>query len=522
MHETLDRPQINISDVIARHGRHKARTPAVVCGDTIRTWGDFDANVSRIAHALVDRGLGRGDRVAVVMGNSVEMLEVVFGIIRAGCCAAPLSGMLTPVQLAQLVDDSRARAIFASAAFAVGLDAQRSAMPRVAEGNRISFGFEAPGWTPLASIMAGQPVIRPQTAITPEDEFNIIYSSGTTGVPKGIVQTHAARSHFAWSNAVELAINASARSLTTTSLYSNGTWLIMLPTIFAGGTLHVMPAFDVGAFLATVERERITHTFMVPAQFIMILNDPRLDGADTSSLRGVLSAGSPLRANTKRDVLARISSQLFELYGFSEGFASMLKPEEHAEKFNTVGTPVLGFEVRVIDDEGRECAPDTPGEIVAYGAGMLRDYNGAPEQTAALIWRDDLGRSFIRSGDVGKLDEDGYLSIVDRKKDMIVSGGFNVFPTDIEAVVALHPDVSDVTVIGIPHDKWGETCLALVIARPGATLDPDAVKLWANERLAKHQRLAAVEPRKDFPRNALGKVIKRELRDPYWTEGSKI
>jgi acyl-CoA synthetase (AMP-forming)/AMP-acid ligase II len=319
-----------------------------------------------------------------------------------------------------------------------------------------------------------------------------------------------------------MAINASARSLTTTPLYSNGTWLMMLPTIFAGGTLHVMPAFDVGAFLETVEREGITHTFMVPAQFIMILSDPRLAGANLSSLRGVLSAGSPLRGEVKRDVMARISPQLYELYGFSEGFASMLKPDEHARKFTTVGTPVLGFEVRVIDDEGRECAPGEPGEIVAYGAGMLRDYNDAPEQTAALIWRDERGRTFIRSGDVGKLDADGFLSIVDRKKDMIVSGGFNVFPTDIEAVVAGHPDVWDAAVIGIPHDKWGETCLALVIARPGVTLDREAVKLWANDRLAKHQRLAAVEPRADFPRNALGKVIKRELRDPYWTDGAKI
>jgi MFS-type transporter involved in bile tolerance (Atg22 family) len=226
--------------------------------------------------------------------------------------------------------------------------------------------------------------------------------------------------------------------------------------------------------------------------------------------------------SASRTLMARISPQLYELYGFSEGFASMLKPDEHARKFTTVGTPVLGFEVRVIDDEGRECAPGEPGEIVAYGAGMLRDYNDAPEQTAALIWRDERGRTFIRSGDVGKLDADGFLSIVDRKKDMIVSGGFNVFPTDIEAVVAGHPDVWDAAVIGIPHDKWGETCLALVIARPGVTLDREAVKLWANDRLAKHQRLAAVEPRADFPRNALGKVIKRELRDPYWTDGAKI
>jgi acyl-CoA synthetase (AMP-forming)/AMP-acid ligase II len=352
------------------------------------------------------------------------------------------------------------------------------------------------------------------------DDFNIIYSSGTTGVPKGIVQTHAARLHFAFSNAIELGITAEARTLTTTSLYSNGTWIVMLPTLFAGGTLHVMPQFGPDAFLEQVQRHAITHSFMVPAQFIAVLDEPALPDADLSSLHRVLCAGSPLRRDTKRAVLERITPGLVELYGFSEGFAAMLKPHEHAAKFDTVGTPVMGFDLRVIDAEGRPCPPGQPGEIVGYGAGMLREYNARPDLTAELIWRDEHGRSFIRSGDIGMLDEDGYLTIIDRKKDMIISGGFNVFPTDVEAVVGGHPDVSDVTVIGVPHPKWGESCLALVIPRAGAAPAAEAIRDWANERLAKHQRLAAVELRAEFPRNALGKVLKRQLREPYWRDAS--
>lgn len=516
MVETLDMPQINVSDMIALHGRHKRDKLAVICGTTQRTWAEFDANINRVAHALIDSGLKTGDKVAIVMQNSVEMLEVLFGAIRAGGCAVPLSGLLTPEQLCQLVDDSDSVRLFISSGFADALAARCAQMPKVARDGFIGVGFSHDGWRGLADFTAQQPATAPDRVINPGDDLNIIYSSGTTGLPKGIVQTHAARLHFAFSNAIELGIGANARTLTTTSLYSNGTWIVMLPTLFAGGTLYVMEQFDTDTFLSMVQDHRITHSFMVPAQYIMILENQKLDGADLSSLEMAMSAGSPLRRNTKRDVLQRISPNLIELYGFSEGYASMLKADEHDAKFETVGRPVMGFDLRIIDTDGNECPPGTPGEIVGYGAGMLREYHARPELTAELIWRDERGRSFIRSGDIGMLDEDGFLTIVDRKKDMIVSGGFNVFPTDVEAVIGQHPEVSDVAVIGVPHDKWGETCLALVIARPGQTPDPDAIRLWANERLAKHQRINAVELRDAFPRNALGKVLKRQLRDPYW------
>ena len=177
---------------------------------------------------------------------------------------------------------------------------------------------------------------------------------------------------------------------------------------------------------------------------------------------------------------------------------------------------MLGFELRILDDAGKALPRGEIGEIAGYGAGLMKGYHKRPEQTAALVWRDERGRSFVRSGDIGRLDADGFLSIVDRKKDMIISGGFNVFPSDLEEVIGRHEAVSDVTVIGIPHEKWGETPLALVIRKPGADASQPDVLAWANQRLAKHQRLGAVEYRDEFPRNALGKVLKRLLREPYW------
>ena len=516
MTDCLDDPQVYLPDLFATHARHDPNRTAIVCGDERLSWGEFDAAMNRVAHSVLAKGVQKGDRIAVMLGNAAITPAIIYGVVRAGACVVPLSGMLTGEQLGGLIADSDAVLAIAADEFREKAEEAMQGAPDVR--NWLSLGFDGDGWTSFGAAMADAEATQPNVRYEMTDLFNIIYSSGTTGLPKGIVQSHRARTHWAFSNASDMSFAADSKALTTTALYSNGTWLMMLPVLFAGGELHVMPAFDPAEFLKTVEREGITHTFMVPPQFIMVLAEAGLDSADLSSLRSVLSAGSPLRQDTKEQILHRISPRLFELYGYSEGFATMLKPHQHATKFATVGTPVIGFELRILREDGTEADAGEAGEIAGYGAGNMTCYHKRDDLTAELIWRDERGRTFIRSGDVGAVDEDGFLSILDRKKDMIISGGFNVFPTDVEAVLGRHPAVSDVTVIGAPHDKWGETCLALVIAELGADASTDAIREWANERLAKHQRVAAVEFRDEFPRNALGKVLKRVLREPYWAD----
>ena len=510
----LDDAHLFLPELWASHARHHPDRDAVICGADRRTWAEFNAGMNRVANMLRAQGIGQGQRAAVLMGNTIETLEFIFGVVKAGASVVPLSTLLTGLQLAGLIRDSGAEAVFVGAAELELIASHRAAMPHV----RLWFacGCFAPDWTDVRAARADASSDDPAVRYHQSDEFNIIYSSGTTGLPKGIVQTHRARQHWSFSNALEMSFTSRSRVLTTTGLFSNGTWLMVLPGLFVGATLHVMPRFDPTLFLQLIEREQITHTFMVPTQYAMLLGTPELANADLSSLVCALSAGSPMSVPTKRGVLEQITPNLHELYGFSEGFGTMLKPHEHAGKFNSVGKPVLGFEMRIIDDAGAEVECGVAGEIVGYGAGLMQGYHNRLEETEAAIWHDERGRSFARSGDIGHVDADGYLYIVGRKKDMIISGGFNVYPTDVEAVLLEHPDVLDAAVIGVPDAVWGEQCLGLLVPRAGVVPDTAAIRDWANARLAKPQRLTSVEVRETLPRNALGKVLKRVLREPYW------
>ena len=510
----LDDCQVCIPQIFANHARTLGDKPALVCGTQVRTWREFDANMSRVANSLLARGIGHGRTVAVLMNSGIDIVEVMFGVVRAGACVVPLSGLLTSDQVKTLLLDSNATALFCARSQQEKVDECRSGLPNIRSDQFFSTDFEAPGWIHSASLMATASDAFPRVNYRQDDAFSIIYSSGTTGLPKGIVQTHRARLHWAFSNAIDLGFHVTAKGLTSTALYSNGTWLTMLPTLFVGATLYVMPEFKPSLFLDMIQKNAITPTFTVPTQLILSLGELADARYDLSSLQSVLCAGSTLRNEVRREVLEKITPNLYYMYGFSEGFATMCKPWQHATKGESVGLPVLGFEVMIVDDEGTELPWGETGEIAGYGAGLMQTYHNREDLTATLIVADRRGRTFFRSGDIGRIDDDGFLYVVDRKKDMIISGGFNIFPVDIEAIIGGHPDVLDVSVIAIADPKWGETPLALVIAR-NAKADAAAIKEWANARLARHQRISRVELVQDLPRNALGKVLNRVLRGQY-------
>jgi acyl-CoA synthetase (AMP-forming)/AMP-acid ligase II len=505
----IDDAHVTLSAIWATHARFSPDKIAAICGEDRLSWAEFDAGTARVANLLLAAGIKRGEPVALVMTNSLDMLQVMFGIVRAGACMVPVSALLTPPQIATMIADSGASLVFASP----GNRALIEAADPPAAVRRIAIGFTGEGWIDGDAMRATASPNDPSVRPGPTDPFNIIYSSGTTGLPKGIVQSHRARSHFAWAIALELGMTSDTVALATTALYSNGTQFMVLPPLLVGGTIIILESFTPAGCLAEIERHRVTHSFLVPTQCIVTLEDPACGRHDLSSLRSLLSAGSPLRADTRAAVIERLTPNLFELYGFSEGFATMLKPGDRPARPGSVGRPVIGFDLRIVGSDDCECPPGEIGEIAGYGTGMMTGYHNRPDLDEAIVWRAPDGRTFLRSGDLGLVDEEGFLHVVDRKKDMIISGGFNIYPTDLEAVVAQHPAVQDVTVFGIPHPKWGETPVALVI--PRGPIDTEELLAFANARLARTQRIAAVELRDAFPRNALGKVLKRELREAW-------
>lgn len=510
----LDIPQNTMPDIMAHHAVHMPDHTALVFGERRVSWREMNQGINRVANRLLAAGIAKGDKVATLMRTSLEHFYLMWGAMKAGAVAVPISALLSPDQIAGLIRDADARFVCTDEAHQPVLDAVAGQLACVRADGFLSARDDG-RWRGLAAWLDGAGEEEPAIRLQLDDDANISYSSGTTGVPKGVLYTHRARQHFGSAYAWHMKSDAASIAVSTVPLYSNGTSIVMYPLLYSGGTLVFMDGFDAGEFQRIVERERATHTFMVPTQFVKLLGHPDFGRHDLSSMQAYITAGSPMRPDLKQEVLAKIGPRLSELYGLSEGGVVMSRPDEQVSRPGSAGRPLPGFECRIIGPDDRELPRGETGEICFFGGWMMKRYHGRPEQTREVVWRDARGRTFIRSGDIGRMDGDGYLYVVDRKKDMIISGGFNIFPADIEAVVGGHPAVEDVCVVGAPHPLWGESPVAAVLVRPGASLDPDEVRDWANARLAKTQRIAAVVVRDDFPRNALGKVQKGELRKEY-------
>ena len=507
-----DAPGHTVVELVRAAAKASPQKEALVCGPTRLTWAQFDARINRVANALLARGLEKGEPVAILSPNSVAYAELFMGILRAGGCVTPLSTMAAPDALTRMLADCGARFLFLAEMYR---DLAGPALEAL-DLQPVALDFAAPGFDDYEAVLAEAGEDDPQIPIAMEDRFNLIYSSGTTGTPKGILHDHAMRA----AQMDRIAANGydqDARTLLSTPLYSNTTIVAFLPTLAGGSTVHLMGKFDARHWLEIAERERITHTMLVPVQYKRILDMPDFDRYDLSALRLKLSTSAPLRADVKADALARFPGKLVEYYGLTEGGGvCVLIADEYPDKLHTVGPPGLGSEVRLIDAQGREVPQGEVGEIVGRSPTMMAGYYGRDDLTADYIWRDELGRAFFRSGDMGRFDEDGFLILSDRKKDMIISGGLNIFADDLERVLLDDPDVADAAVIGVPSEAWGETPLGLVVRRPGATRGADDIRETANAKLGKSQRLSAVELRDALPRSSIGKILKRELRAPYW------
>ena len=497
-----------LASLLTRHARYRPESMAVVCDGERLDYRAFARRVARAGNLLRSLGIRAGDTVATACANSLDLFTYFWAVPSIGATLAPLSPLLLADGLASLLRGADARLLIADRALLPVLEQLGERRPELV----LLLDAAASGCIDGRAGLAAQPEELVPARVRPEDVFNIMFTSGTTGDPKGIMHSHAVRAAYCTTIAAALRMTPESRTLHTGAIVFNGAFAIMLPTLFLGAAFVLHRQFDPRATLETIERERITHMMVVPAQLVALLRCAQFDAARLASLECVLSLGAPLLKPDKDRFNAALPGRLYELYGLTEGFITVLDRDDAVRKAGSVGVPPPFFHVRVVRDDGSDAAPGEVGEILGYGPITMSGYYKRPDLTAQTL-RD----GWIHSGDLGYLDEDGFLYLVDRRKDMIDSGGVKVYPRDIEEVAARHPDVREVAVFGVPHDTWGEAPLAAVILREGAPADAGALRDWINERVAaRYQRVAGVVVMTDFPRSAAGKTLKRELRAPFW------
>ncbi|HTX23714.1 MAG TPA: class I adenylate-forming enzyme family protein [Steroidobacteraceae bacterium] len=507
-------PTLLVPDLIARNGHWLAASPALIDGTVVLTWRDFAAATAQIANGLAALDVVPHERVAVLMDSRLETVLTLFGIICAGAVAVPLNVSITEPAIASMCADAACVAVFASGHHCERVDRLRAAGALQARCF-IGCAPPIPGWLRFEDFKAAQSTVPPLVAIAPDDECNLIYSSGTTATPKGIVHTHECRMRWAYDAALALRYRSGCRTLCSLGLFSNISWVTMLTTILVGGTIVLLREFGARAVFELIGTARITHGAFVPVQLERLLAEPERRAYRIDSLETLMCCGSRLPPEVKRRVASEFGCDLIELYGLTEGLFTILQPEDFERKLESVGKPVLGSDLKILGDDDREVGAGQTGEIVGHARVMMAGYHGQDEANREASWIDSAGRQWLRTGDIGRLDAEGFLYIVDRTKDMILSGGQNIYPTDIETVMREHPAVAEVAVVGVPSERWGETPLAAVVLREGHL--PTATELleWTNARVGKQQRVSAVVWRASLPRNPNGKVLKRELRREY-------
>ena len=504
---------MNLGTLLPRHARYRPHHTAVVFGEQRLTFRQFNARVNRLANALLSEGLRKGDKLATVLPNSLELLEVYWAAAKTGVVVVPSSTLLQEGGLTTLLRNSDSAMVIATAAFADTLDRIRRELPGIHPDRYVlTEGVPLPGFRSYAELVHGASEGEPPDAgLTDADPYNIIYSSGTTGEPKGIVHTHLIRALYCCLFASAYRMTPESVVLHAGSIVFNGAFLTLMPSMFLGCTYILHKAFDPEAVIAEIERSKVTHMIVVPSQLVAMLHSPAFSAKALQSLEMLCSLGAPLHLEHKQRLNAALPGRFYELYGLTEGFVTVLDKTDAPRKPGSVGVPPPFFEIRILDEEGKDVPAGTVGEICGRGPLLMPGYYKRPDLTARAIVD-----GWLRSGDLGYVDDDGFLFLVDRKKDMIISGGVNVYPRDIEEVVVRHPAVRETAVFGIPDPKWGETPVAAVVLRQPGAVDAAELLGWINAHVgAKFQRVSDVMIVDDLPRNVAGKTLKRVLQEQY-------
>jgi long-chain acyl-CoA synthetase len=501
-------PDVRVADVIRRHAAKRPEAVALRQGERELTYGDLDERSNRLAQALLARGVGAGTRVAYLDRSSPEVIELLFAASKTGAVLVPLNWRLAVPELAAVLADCGAPLLIAGPEF-------REVARRVRPPALIVVGEEYESW--LAAHEPRDPGARGQAG----DVIVQMYTSGTTGIPKGVLTTHGnlavtAQTSRRW------AFDDRSVSLTPLPMFHIGGIGWAYCGLWHGATTILVRDFEPAAVLDILERRRVTNAVLVPTMLQMLTAVPGAADRDYSALRSIAYGAAPITTPVLKAALRTFGCALVGLYGLTEstGGVVALEPEDHdpdgprEHLLRSAGRPYPWVELRIADPvSGEPLGPGQIGEVWLRGPNVTPGYFNRAAETAAALTDD----GWLRTGDGGYVDEDGYLFLTDRIKDMIVSGGENVYPVEVEEALAQHADVAEVAVIGVPHPHWGEAVKALIVPRPGARTGPDDLIAFARARLAGYKLPRSVDFVSELPRTPSGKVLKRELRQRYVT-----
>ncbi len=509
---------LTLAESIAAHARTQPHKIGARDSRRDLSYAAWDERASRLANALLGLGLVKGDRVALLAFNAVEWLEIYVALARAGLVAVPINFRQVGPEIAYIVQHSEARAFIVQDALRHTVEGIRADLPVDAD-RFIHFGAATTParWQGYEALIAAASVDAPSIDVRPDDLFALMYTSGTTGRPKGAMRSHEGNALLALATALEFGLTRDDTALLVmplchaNSLYFSVTFAMLGATIVIDDRAH----FDPAALLGLLARERITFTSLVPTHYIMMLDTSAEVKAqhDLSRVGKLLVSSAPARQDTKRAILELFpNGRLFELYGSTEaGWVTVLRPDEQIERLGSVGREWAGSgAIKLLDGDGREVPDGEVGELYSRTAYVFSGYWKNPEKT-----RESFHGAWCSVGDLARRDEHGFIHLVDRKSNMIISGGENIYPSEVEAVLAAHPAVQDVAVIGVPDPKWGEAVQAVVVSRPGSPPDERDLLDWCRQRIAGYKRPRAVLfiGEREMPRTATGKILHRVLRD---------
>ncbi len=501
---------MTLNHLINHHAKFRANNIALIFDEQPYTWQAFADDCNQLSNALLASGIKKDDKIATILTNTKELITLYWATTQIGAVVVPLSPLLQVTGVINLINSSGSCAVFALAGMRNDLLQHMNEMPELAASHFIAVG-DSSTENSYESFIANAPQVIPNDAnLTPDDLFNIIYSSGTTGAPKGIEHSHQVRLNYCLSFASIFRMQPESVVLHTGSIVFNGAFVDLMPCFYLGACYILHKAFDAEAMIRTIAQYKVTHTVMVPAQIIALLDSPNATFGNLKSLEMILTIGAPLPLENKKQLMRLLPKRFYELYGLTEGFVTILDKNDAEQKHGSVGSPPTGCKMQIVDNNGNKVANGVVGEIIGNGPLRMCGYHGQPELTAKTI-RD----GWIYTGDLGYEDDDGFLYLAGRKKDMIVSGGVNVYPIDIENIISKHKAVSEAAVFGVESKKWGEIPVAAVILKDNHT-DKDTLIQWINEHVeAKFQRISDLIIQTTFPRNAAGKTLKNELQEIY-------